>query len=76
MKHRNHLICLLPAIVLAAWLIIGNPGSAALTGLGLVVLICPITMGVVMWMLMRQPDHGTPPRSHEQDQPRDRVTAP
>lgn len=63
MKHRNHLICLLPALVLAAWFIFGG-GSAALTGVGLVLLICPITMGVVMWLLMRQTPAAGPNQSH------------
>lgn len=72
MKHRNHLICLLPALVLAVWLIFGG-GSTALTGVGLVLLICPITMGVVMWLLMRQ-TQATKPAQSPSDQ-HDQITA-
>lgn len=56
MQHRMHYLCMIPAAVLLGWVLLGG-GSTALAGVGLLVLICPLTMGIVMWLLMRQPDH-------------------
>ena len=55
MNHRNHLVpCLIAAAVAIVLLTtIGtNPVGA---GLGVAFLLCPIVMGTVMWLLMRQP---------------------
>jgi len=54
MNHRNHLIpCLIAAAVaIVLFTTIGtNPIGA---GLGVAFLLCPIVMGTVMWLLMRQ----------------------
>jgi hypothetical protein len=55
MSHRHHLICLVAAVSLGAWLLIAGSGGLALAGVSLALLICPLVMGAVMWMLMRQP---------------------
>lgn len=55
MSHRHHLICLVGAVGLAMWLLVAGTGGLALAGVGLALLICPLVMGVVMWLLMRQP---------------------
>ena len=55
MNHRNHLVpCLIAAVVAIVLLttIRTNPLAA---GLGVAFLLCPIVMGTVMWLLMRQP---------------------
>ena len=61
MNHRNHLVpCLIAAVVAIVLLttIRTNPLAA---GLGVAFLLCPIVMGTVMWLLMRQPKgHATP----------------
>jgi hypothetical protein len=55
MNHRHHTILLVAAAGLAvSFLVVGN-GGLALVGVGLALLICPLVMGVVMWLLMRQP---------------------
>lgn len=54
MNHRNHLVpCLIAAAVAIVLLTtIGTNPLAA--GLGVAFLLCPIVMGTVIWLLMRQ----------------------
>ena len=59
MSHRHHLICLAAAVGLVMWFLMAGNGGLALAGVSLALLICPLVMGAVMWMLMRQP-HATP----------------
>lgn len=54
MNHRRHLLCLVP-IGLAAVLFLVGGGSAMFAGVGLALVLCPLVMGTVMWLLMRQP---------------------
>lgn len=72
MKHHNHMI---PCVILAAitMSVLALSGSAPLgAGIGLILLLCPLLMGTVMWLLMRQPDGPTThdghtnPELHEQ----------
>ncbi|MBI4936410.1 MAG: hypothetical protein HY828_21230 [Actinobacteria bacterium] len=56
MSHRHHLICVFAAVGLAAWFLVAGNGGAALAGVSLALLICPMVMGIVMWLLMRQPN--------------------
>ncbi|MBI5089931.1 MAG: hypothetical protein HZB15_14005 [Actinobacteria bacterium] len=37
------------------WFLVAGNGGAALAGVSLALLICPLVMGAVMWMLMRRP---------------------
>ena len=65
MNHRNHLVpCLIAAVVAIVLLttIRTNPLAA---GLGVAFLLCPIVMGTVMWLLMRQPKPTTTDRQQE-----------
>ena len=55
MNRRHHLICVVAAVGLAVWFLVAGNGGAALAGVSLALLICPLVMGVVMWLLMRQP---------------------
>ncbi len=55
MSHRHHLICLTAAAGLVLWVLLAGSGGLAVAGLSLALLICPLVMGAVMWMLMRQP---------------------
>ncbi|MDO8390405.1 MAG: hypothetical protein Q7V57_07935 [Actinomycetota bacterium] len=64
MNHRRHLLCLLPAIALAAALLLFGGGNATFAGVGLALLLCPLVMGTVMWLLMRQPSTGAPVGHH------------
>ena len=61
MKHRNHMIpCVIIAVVAMA--VLALSGSSPLgAGIGLTLLLCPLLMGTVMWLLMRQPNG--PPRN-------------
>jgi hypothetical protein len=61
MNHRNHLVpCLIAAAVAIVLLTtIGTNPLAA--GLGVAFLLCPIVMGTVMWLLMRQQKSQTTP---------------
>lgn len=55
MNHRKHMIPCLIALV-AAMTFFAMAGSNPLAaGLGLAFLLCPIVMGTVVWLLMRQP---------------------
>ncbi len=55
MSHRHHLVYAVAAMGLAVWLLATGGGGAALAGVNLALLICPLVMGFVMWLLMRQP---------------------
>ncbi len=55
MNHRHHLMCLVAAVGLGGFLLVVGNGGLAFAGLGLALLICPLVMGGVMWLLMRQP---------------------
>ena len=62
MKHRSHMI---PCVIIAvlAMSVLALSGSAPLgAGIGLTLLLCPVLMGTVMWLLMRQPSG---PATHE-----------
>jgi hypothetical protein len=59
MNRRHHLICFAAAVGLAMWFLFAGRGGVALAGVSLALLICPLVMGVVMWLLMRQP-HSAP----------------
>jgi hypothetical protein len=64
MSHRHHLICLAAAGGLVVWFLVAGNGGAALAGVSLALLICPLVMGAVMWMLMRQPKSAPTPTEH------------
>ena len=54
MKHRNHMIpCLIVAALAVVLIATGSLPFGA--GIGLVLLLCPLLMGTMMWLLMRQP---------------------
>lgn len=55
MNHRLHLICVAAAVGLGAWFLTAGNGGAALAGVSLALVICPVVMGIVMWLLMHQP---------------------
>lgn len=55
MNHRHHLIGVVAAVGLAVWFFVAGNGGAALAGVSLALLICPLVMSIVMWLLMRQP---------------------
>ena len=65
MNHRHHLICVVAAVGLAVWFLVAGNGGAALAGVSLALLICPLVMGAVMWMLMRQPKSASAPPQTE-----------
>ena len=52
MNHRMHRLCLIAALAMLAVLMIGSSSSIGL-GVGLLLLVCPIVMGTMMWFLMR-----------------------
>jgi hypothetical protein len=53
MMHRHHLICALAATGLILWFVVAGPAGSPLAGISLALLLCPLTMAVVMWLLMR-----------------------
>jgi hypothetical protein len=67
MNHRRHLLCLIP-VGLALVLFLTSGGSAIFAGVGLALLLCPLVMGTVMWLLMRQPS--APATAHQDDRER------
>ena len=62
MKHRTHMIpCVIIAVI--AVVVLTLSGRAPLgAGIGLTLLLCPLLMGSVMWLMMRQPNG---PAAHE-----------
>jgi len=65
MNRRHHLICVVAAVGLAVWFLVAGNGGTALAGVSLALLICPLVMGAVMWMLMRQPKSASAPPQTE-----------
>ncbi len=62
MKHRDHMI-LCGIAILVAVMLFARPGASPLAaGFGFALLLCPIVMGIVMWLLMRQPKNSSFPR--------------
>lgn len=53
MNHRHHLFCLGAAAVAITLLLLAGTSNLAVVGISAALLICPIVMGVVMWLLMR-----------------------
>lgn len=55
MNHRKHMIPCVLAILVAITLFATVGANPLAVGVGLAFLLCPIVMGTVMWLLMRQP---------------------
>jgi hypothetical protein len=68
-NHRNHLIPCVLAVIVAVALFSAAGANPLAAGVGLAFLVCPIVMGVVMWLLMRQPSSSTAPREHDGERP-------
>lgn len=62
MNHRHHIICVMAAVGLGVWFLLARRGNATLAGVSLALLICPLVMGAVMWILMRQTQAPSHPR--------------
>jgi len=81
-KHRNHMIpCAIIAVI--AMVLLATRGSNPLgASASLALLLCPMVMGTVMWLLMRQTDrseaHDEHARSelHNDPQPASRIPHP
>lgn len=67
MNHRHHLVCAAAAVGLAVWFLVAGNGGAALAGVSLALLVCPLVMGAVMWLLMRQPRSPSRSAAHHGD---------
>jgi hypothetical protein len=63
--HKGHMTGCVIAIGLAVVLLATTGGSIGGLGLLLALLICPITMGAVMWFLMGSQRRDAAPRSRE-----------
>ena len=53
MSHRHHRICVVAAIGLGAWLVVAGGSGRTFAGPGLALVLCPLVMGLVMWLLVR-----------------------
>lgn len=53
MNHRHHLVCFVAAAVAIGLLLVSGGSNLPIVGISAALLICPIVMGVVMWLLMR-----------------------
>jgi hypothetical protein len=60
MRNRKHLVPCILATVVAITLFATVGSNPLAAGVGLAFLICPIVMGTVMWLLMRQPKTSIP----------------
>lgn len=61
MKHRDHMILCGIAILVAVMLFARGGAGPLAAGFGFALLLCPIVMGAVMWLLMRQPKNSSSP---------------
>ena len=55
MKHRKLMIPCAIIAVIALTVLATNGSTSFGVGIGLVLVLCPLLMGTMMWMLMRQP---------------------
>lgn len=55
MNGRHHSLPLMALGVAGVVLLLVIGADTAALGIGLAFLVCPIVMGIVMWLLMRQP---------------------
>lgn len=55
MSHRKHIVPCVIAMLVAITLLATVGATPLVAGVGLAFLLCPIVMGTVMWLLMRQP---------------------
>ncbi len=62
MKHRDHMILCGIGVLVAVMLFTRGGASPLAAGFGFALLLCPIVMGTVMWLLMRQPKNSSSPR--------------
>jgi hypothetical protein len=74
--HKGHMAGCAVAIGLALVLVISTGGSIGGLGLLLAVLICPITMGAVMWFLMGSQRRAGTLQSHEANPDASALDAP
>lgn len=71
MKHRHRMIPF-AVIALIAMVAIALSGRAPLgAGIGLTLLLCPLLMGTVMWLLMRQLNASAVQDDHAHAEPLD-----
>ena len=61
MKHRDHMVLGGIAILVADMLYARGGAGPLAAGFGFALLLCPIVMGTVMWLLMRQQKGQTTP---------------
>ena len=62
----------LGVVALAAMIFLVPRGGIGFgVGLGLVLLLCPLVMGTMMWLMMRRPDAATEHPGQLQSQPTD-----
>ena len=66
MKHRNHMLVCGIAVLAAVMLLTRGGASPLGAGIGLALLLCPLVMGTVMWLLMRQPARPISPIEHKE----------
>jgi glucose dehydrogenase len=68
-NHRHHLVCLAAAAVAIGLLVVSGGSNLPIVGISAALFICPIVMGVVMWLLMRPAP--TPTSNQSQSVPAD-----
>ena len=70
MNHSKRMVAYALAALVAIMLFGTLGGNPLAAGIGLAFLLCPLVMGVVMWLLMRQPRGSTStgqlPEQHSQ----------
>ncbi len=66
MKHGNHMLLCGIAVLAAVILLTTGGGSQLAAGIGFALLLCPLVMGTVMWLLMRQPARPISPIEHNE----------
>jgi hypothetical protein len=76
--HKGHMTGCVIAIGVTLVLFATTGGSIGGLGLLLAVLICPITMGAVMWFLMGSQRRAGAPHTNEErvEEPLDATTSP
>ena len=69
MKNRSHVIPFVLVALAAMIFLAPRSGAGFGVGLGLVLLLCPLVMGTMMWLMMRRPDAASEHREQVQAPP-------
>lgn len=71
MNHRSRMIPFMIVALVAMIILVPRSSAGFGVGIGLALLLCPLVMGSMMWLMMRQNDAPADHTEHVQSKPTD-----